>query len=61
MHIRVGFELTYECPQPTPMLLLLHIHPSRLADIVSADQLTTDPWVPVSDYIDGFQNRCIAS
>ena len=58
MHIRVGFELTYECPQPTPMLLLLHIHPSRLVDIVSADQLTTDPWVPVSDYIDAFQNRC---
>jgi transglutaminase-like putative cysteine protease len=58
MHIRVGFELTYDCPQPTPMLLLLHVHPTRLADLVSADQLTSDPWTPIGDYIDGFHNRC---
>ena len=25
MHIRAGYEITYECPQPTPMLLLLNV------------------------------------
>ena len=27
MRIRAGYELAYECPQPTPMLLTLE-HPS---------------------------------
>ncbi len=43
MQIRVGYELIYDCPQPTPMLLMLNVHHSRVADIVVADQLTTDP------------------
>jgi hypothetical protein len=26
LEIRVGYELIYDCPQPTPMMLVLHIH-----------------------------------
>jgi hypothetical protein len=26
MQIRLGYELVYECPQPTPMLLMLNVH-----------------------------------
>jgi len=26
MQIRVGYELVYDCPQPTPMLLTLSFH-----------------------------------
>ena len=29
MQIRVGFEMAYRCPQPTPMLLVLNIHHTR--------------------------------
>ena len=29
MQIRIGYELIYECPQPTPMMFALHVHPSR--------------------------------
>ena len=29
MQIRAGYEIEYECPQPTPKLLVLSIHPSR--------------------------------
>ena len=43
MQIRVGYELIYECPQPTPMLLMLNIHHSRAADIVVPDLVTTEP------------------
>ena len=28
MHIRAGFEIAYDCPQPTPMVLMLTVHPS---------------------------------
>ncbi|MEA3125635.1 MAG: hypothetical protein QOD67_2654, partial [Caballeronia sp.] len=26
MKLRVGYELVYECVQPTPMLLMLNVH-----------------------------------
>jgi transglutaminase-like putative cysteine protease len=58
MHIRVGYELVYDCPQPTPMLLVLHIHHERANDIVVPDQVTTTPQVPVGAYRDGFGNWC---
>ena len=37
MHIRVGYELIYYCPQATPMILLVNIHYSRASDIVIPD------------------------
>ena len=33
MLIRAGYEITYDCTQPTPMLLALSVHPSRLPDV----------------------------
>ena len=38
MQIRVGYELVYDCPQPTPMLLMLNVHHARAADIVVPDR-----------------------
>jgi len=56
--IKVGYEIVYECPQPTPMLLMLHIHYSRAADIVVADVMQCEPSVPTTSYRDGFGNWC---
>lgn len=58
MQLRVGYELTYDCPQPTPMILLLNIHHSRASDIVAPDCLTTRPAVPLTFYRDAFGNWC---
>jgi transglutaminase-like putative cysteine protease len=58
MQIRLGYELIYSFPQPTPMILALNIHYSRASDIVIPDYLTTDPSVPVGGYRDGFGNWC---
>ena len=58
MRIKVGYELVYDCPQPTPMLLMLNIHYTRASDIVVPDHLVTDPGVPISAYRDGFGNWC---
>ena len=33
MQIKVGFEITYTAALPTPMVIMLSIHPSRYADI----------------------------
>lgn len=58
MHIRVGYELIYQCPQPTPMLLLLNIHFSRASDILVPDHMITRPGIPITAYRDGFGNWC---
>lgn len=58
MHIRFGYELIYQCPQPTPMILHLHSHESRASDLLRADHLRTNPAVPVTLYRDGFGNWC---
>lgn len=58
MLIGVGYELGYLCVQPTPMLLVLNVHDSRVSDIVEPDHLSTSPPVPVGAYRDMFGNRC---
>ena len=58
MQIRVGYELIYDCPQPTPMILTLNIHFTRVSDIVVPDHLITDPSIPITAYRDGFGNWC---
>jgi hypothetical protein len=56
MKLRVGYAIVYDCPQPTPMVLTLHIHHSRAPDIIVPDVVTTFPPVPVSSYHDNFGN-----
>jgi transglutaminase-like putative cysteine protease len=58
MQIRLGYELIYSFPQPTPMILALSIHYSRASDIIIPDYLTTDPPIPIGGYRDGFGNWC---
>jgi len=58
MRLKIGYEIAYECPRPTPMLLLLRVHPSRQDDLEAGDQLTTVPPVPLQTYLDGFGNLC---
>jgi len=58
MKLRIGYDLVYECPQPTPMLLMLNTHYSRVQDILVPDLLVTDPPVPIAHYRDSFGNLC---
>jgi len=58
MRIRAGFEITYDCPAPTPMLLALSVHPSRRDDLETADWLRTDPILDVRQYLDAHGNIC---
>jgi transglutaminase-like putative cysteine protease len=58
MQIRVGFEIIYDCPQPTPMILTLNVHFTRVSDLVGRDDLVIDPAVPMAAYRDSFGNWC---
>ncbi|MBV9785476.1 MAG: transglutaminase family protein [Acidisphaera sp.] len=58
MQIRIGYELTYQCQQITPMILMLNVHPDRAGDLVTPDPIATDPPVPVTTYTDLFGNTC---
>jgi transglutaminase-like putative cysteine protease len=58
MKIRIGYELIYDCPQPTPMILTLNVHYTRASDMVVPDHLIADPPVPMSAYRDAFGNWC---
>lgn len=58
MLIRIGYEIIHECSQPTPMLLLLNTHFSRVSDLVRPDHMITRPSVPMDAYRDGFGNWC---
>ena len=58
MDIRIGCELVYDCPQYTPMMLMLSVHETRQADMIVPYLLTTDPPVSFTGYRDLFGNWC---
>ena len=58
MRIHAGFEIAYDCPEPVPMMLQLSVHPKRRDDLETADWIRTQPFVDVTQYIDGFGNIC---
>jgi hypothetical protein len=58
LQIRLGYELVYDCPQPTLMLLMLNVHYARVSDTVVPDHLVTSPAIPIPGYRDGFGNWC---
>ncbi|WAJ28248.1 transglutaminase-like domain-containing protein [Antarcticirhabdus aurantiaca] len=58
MRIRIGSELTFEFPQPTPVIALLAVHFSRASDLETPDLLMVSPSVPVEGYRDGYGNWC---
>jgi hypothetical protein len=58
MKLRVGYELQYAFPQPTPAILVLNIHFTRVSDLTTSDNIIISPSVPISGYRDGFGNWC---
>ena len=58
LKLRVGYKMEFEFPQPTPVILKLNIHYSRVFDLVVPDQMIVSPQVPLSGYRDQFGNWC---
>ena len=56
MQIRAGFEITYDCPRPTPMLLALSVHSSRMRDVIGTHQIRFDRPIGATEYRDAYDN-----
>lgn len=50
--------MIYECPKPTPMIMTLNVHFTRVSDLVHPDYVFTNPALPITPYRDGFGNWC---
>src|SRR5262245_31996997 len=58
MLLRIGYEMSFELSGPTPMVLMLYVHPDRAGDLVEPQRLSIEPHVDYQDFIDCFGNRC---
>ena len=58
MLIRAGFRIAYDLPRPTPMILVLSVHPSRWPDLQTPHEIAFDPAISGREYRDGFGNIC---
>jgi transglutaminase-like putative cysteine protease len=57
MLIHVGYDLIFEVPKPTPMLLMLYLHPDAAPALQRPERIDVVPDTPVQPYIDSFGNR----
>ena len=57
MHIRIGFELVFDVPRPTSMLLMLYLHPESAASLTGSERVRIEPATRSEDYVDGYGNR----
>jgi transglutaminase-like putative cysteine protease len=59
MLIRVGYDIVFDVPAPTPIMFLLYLHPSRENSVRQGDKLVIEPaGVKVHTFTDVFGNRC---
>ncbi len=58
MRIHAGYDIAFDCSQPTPMLLQIAVHPSRVHDLLTPGVIRFEPDVESTTYLDGFGNRC---
>jgi transglutaminase-like putative cysteine protease len=58
VRIRIGYSLTYEFMQPTPMIVMLNVHYSRTSDLSGPDTMVCEPSNRFTSYRDSFGNWC---
>jgi transglutaminase-like putative cysteine protease len=58
MLIKAGYRISYDCPAPTPILMMLNVRPERSKDLLTPDTVRCRPAVPVRQYLDAFGNLC---
>ena len=58
MLIRLGYDILFDLPYPANMVAMLHVHPSRVPDLLTPDILRIESGVPIHEYTDSFGNIC---
>lgn len=58
MKIQAGYDIAYELAQPTSMILMLTVYPSRSGDLIMPQIMKFTPDVKSRSYTDCFGNIC---
>jgi transglutaminase-like putative cysteine protease len=58
MKLHAGYDIAFEVPQPTPIILMLSVHPSRMKDVRKKPTVLSSPSVPMRNFRDMFGNVC---
>jgi transglutaminase-like putative cysteine protease len=58
MVLHIGYEMIFDIPEPTPMLLMLAVYPMLTERLQEPEQIRVEPDIPVEIFLDGFGNRC---
>ena len=58
MNIKIGFDIQLAIESPMALIYLLHVHPSRQADLWAPEQVWVQPNVFAGEYLDAFGNQC---
>jgi transglutaminase-like putative cysteine protease len=58
MLIRIGYELVFDIPAPTPMVLMLYTYPAQAHVLQRPEYIAVEPDVPLTGFTDCFGNRC---
>lgn len=58
MILRIGYEMAFDVQTPTPILLMLFVHPDLTERLSQPEQLHVEPDIPVEIFCDAFGNRC---
>ena len=56
MRMHLGCKFSFSLPAPTPLILLLNVHYSRVSDLERPDMLTVNPATPIEAFRDSFGN-----
>jgi transglutaminase-like putative cysteine protease len=57
VQIHLGYELSFEVPRPTPMQLMLYVHPEQASRLQQPERIEVEPATAVEDFVDEFGNR----
>ena len=58
MHIKIGFDIELAIASPMAIIYLLHVHPSRQADLLFAGTVNIGDQLMADEYLDVFGNLC---
>src|SRR5579871_2399505 len=58
MQIRLGYDIRFNVPTGATIMAMLHVHPSRVADLLEPDALRIEPDIPFHEFYDNFGNLC---
>ncbi len=58
MQIRIGYDIELQVATPMAVIYLLHVHPSRVGDLLAPDALRLNGGLVAEEYVDAFGNIC---